>query len=221
MPTKAQIAANRANAQRSTGPRTDDGKARARQNALRHGLCSGIPTMSHETREGIQTLLDTLREEHEPVGATEEILVYKMAEHFFFGKRAACLLTEQLDWADQGSGNGPRISLLLRYHTAADRGYHKAFSELRKLQNERRLQEIGFVSQNPEGVLQPAPEAPPSEPLGPERAPSKPAGTTQPAVQLIKKVASPIAGALPGLLKMAEGDPELTDIVLQFAKEAA
>ena len=221
MPTKAQIAANRANAQRSTGPRTDDGKARARQNALRHGLCSGIPTMSHETREEIQTLLNTLREEHEPVGATEEILVYKMAEHFFFGKRASCMLTEQLDWADQGSGNGPRISLLLRYHTTADRGYHKAFSELRKLQNERRLQEIGFLSQNPEGVPQPAPEVAASEPPNPEGAPSKPAETAQPAVQPIKKLAPPIIEALPGLLKMAEDDPELTDIVLQFAKEAA
>jgi len=224
MSTKAQIAANQANAQRSTGPRTGDGKARARQNALRHGLCSGIPKMSDETHEEIDGLLATLREEHSPVGASEEILVYKMAEHFFFGIRASYLLTEQLDWADKGSDNNPKISLLLRYHTTADRGYHKAFAELRKLQNERRLQEIGFVSQNPEGVPAPeaqAPEAPSSEPPNPESAPAKPAETTPPAVQPIKIVASPIAVTLPQLLEMAEGDPELTDIVLQFAKEAA
>ena len=213
MSTAAQIAANRLNALRSTGPRTDDGKARTRQNALRHGLCSGIPRMTAETSEEIDTLLATLREEHQPVGATEEILVYKMAEHFFFGKRAGYLLTEQLDWADQGSDNGPRISLLLRYHTTADRGYHKAFAELRKLQNERRQQEIGFVPQNRET----ASEAPPAEPPNPEPVRSEPTETVQPAVQPIKKVAPAFAD----LLEMAKGDPELTDIVLQFAEGAA
>src|SRR5579864_4782431 len=204
MSTKAQIAANRANAQRSTGPRTDDGKAEIRQNALRHGLCAGIPKMTDETDEEIDTLLATLREEHQPVGASEEILVYKMAEHFFFGKRASYLLTQQFDLADRGSDNTPKISLLLRYHTTADRGYHKAFSELRKMQNERRLQEIGFVSQEPEAT----PDAPPSIPPDPGPAPTKPAETAQP----FQKVASPAAEDLPTPLEFAEGDSALTDL---------
>jgi hypothetical protein len=38
MATEKQIAANRQNAKRSTGPRTDFGKRRARRNAMRHGL---------------------------------------------------------------------------------------------------------------------------------------------------------------------------------------
>ena len=36
--SRSQVEANRANAQRSTGPRSPAGKARASQNALRHGL---------------------------------------------------------------------------------------------------------------------------------------------------------------------------------------
>ena len=38
MATAAQIEANRLNAQRSTGPKTDEGKARVRRNAVKHGM---------------------------------------------------------------------------------------------------------------------------------------------------------------------------------------
>src|SRR5208282_683535 len=38
MATAAQIEANRLNAQRSTGPKTDEGKARAKLNAITHGM---------------------------------------------------------------------------------------------------------------------------------------------------------------------------------------
>jgi len=42
MATDKQIAANRQNALRSTGPRTPLGKARSRANSLRHGLLSKV-----------------------------------------------------------------------------------------------------------------------------------------------------------------------------------
>jgi hypothetical protein len=190
MATKAQIEANRRNAQASTGPTTDAGKAKVRQNALRHGLCAGIPQMSDESEEDVQLLLDTLREEHQPVGATEEILVYKMAEHFFYGKRASYLLSEKLDWADKGDDMTRQINLFLRYHTTADRGFLKALNELRKLQKERQLQEIGSVSQNaqtqpaavpvkPAEPLPPAPIIPATAAVAPTPAPQPQIVTTQ------------------------------------------
>ena len=43
MASEKQIAANRANAQRSTGPRTAVGKMRSSRNAFRHGLSGPLP----------------------------------------------------------------------------------------------------------------------------------------------------------------------------------
>ena len=39
--SEAQLKANQENAQKSTGPRTEEGKKRARINATRHGLKAG------------------------------------------------------------------------------------------------------------------------------------------------------------------------------------
>jgi hypothetical protein len=49
-PTKAQLAGNRANAARSTGP-YEDGKVSSRFNATRHNLCSNVALQSGEDRE--------------------------------------------------------------------------------------------------------------------------------------------------------------------------
>ena len=52
MASDKQIAANRRNAMRSTGPRTRSGKARSRANSLRHGLLSKVlvdPALVNET----------------------------------------------------------------------------------------------------------------------------------------------------------------------------
>jgi hypothetical protein len=38
----ARLAANRANAQKSSGPKTLDGKGKSRLNAIKHGLCSSV-----------------------------------------------------------------------------------------------------------------------------------------------------------------------------------
>ena len=44
MPSERKIAANRSNAKKSTGPRSDAGRQASRRNALRHGLAIDIRT---------------------------------------------------------------------------------------------------------------------------------------------------------------------------------
>ena len=67
MATEKQIAANRANARRSTGPRTALGKLKSSRNAFRHGL--SIPLQSnHAGSEEIHALVKALVE-----GDTNEV----------------------------------------------------------------------------------------------------------------------------------------------------
>ena len=50
MASEKQIAANRANAKRSTGPKTAAGKLRSSRNAFRHGLSGPLPSIQQLRR---------------------------------------------------------------------------------------------------------------------------------------------------------------------------
>ena len=58
MCSDAKLTANRLNAQKSTGPRSDQGKQKSSQNSLKHGLTAGngtvISACSNLTSVGIQ-----------------------------------------------------------------------------------------------------------------------------------------------------------------------
>ena len=66
MTSDRQIAANRANAQRSTGPRTPNGKTRAAQNALKHGLTATTPVLPDEDPEAFAGLRQEVFEQYNP-----------------------------------------------------------------------------------------------------------------------------------------------------------
>ncbi|HEY1205718.1 MAG: hypothetical protein ABSH46_17000 [Bryobacteraceae bacterium] len=79
MPTKRQIAANQRNARLSTGPATEDGKARSAQNATLHGLLAREAVLPEEDASHFRDLLAALEAELQPAGALEEFLVREMA----------------------------------------------------------------------------------------------------------------------------------------------
>ena len=78
-----KLAANRRNALESTGPRTPEGRTKVRWNALRHGLLAQeavIPSgPGQEDDSELEHLLKALRDDLQPSGALEEILVEKIA----------------------------------------------------------------------------------------------------------------------------------------------
>lgn len=198
MASSAQIKANRANALKSTGPRTPEGKAAARRNALRHGLQSGMIALDEADELKFNALLDDLLEEHRPVGPTEELVFCKMVEQYWLSRRGAARLSAQTRLLEEFQ-DVPRISLICRYNTAATNGFYRALRELDRLQA-RRLKnaqpetaagqdsdqaadplaspdpEIGFVPKNAE-----TPAAPiTSTPAGPQTDPLTPIPTPNP-----------------------------------------
>ena len=69
MTTEAQVNANRANAQKSTGPRTPEGKAKVAQNALKHGLLAKQAVVAGEDTDDFDLLRDQFRAGTGPGGA--------------------------------------------------------------------------------------------------------------------------------------------------------
>ena len=71
----ARLAANRANARRSTGPRTPTGKAVSSRNATTHGLLSRQPLLADEDPAEHDDLRERLLDALSPDDAIEELLV--------------------------------------------------------------------------------------------------------------------------------------------------
>ena len=80
MATEKQIAANRRNAKKSTGPRTKQGKAISSKNALKHGLLSHKTVIPTESQAEFDLHRDHLLNELSPVGPTEAILAQRIVD---------------------------------------------------------------------------------------------------------------------------------------------
>src|ERR1017187_381671 len=78
-PTEAQINANRENAKKSTGPRTAERKSASSRNRLLHGLRANKHILLDEDPEEFLFLLDDHLDRFQPVGASEENLVLRIA----------------------------------------------------------------------------------------------------------------------------------------------
>jgi len=73
--TERQKTANQMNARRSTGPKTPEGKAVVRLNAVRHGLLAREVVLPGEDADAFEDLWNRVRADLSPVGPIEELLV--------------------------------------------------------------------------------------------------------------------------------------------------
>ena len=158
MPSDRQLAANKKNAQKSTGPKTPEGRAAVRLNGVKHGLTAATLVLPGESESDFQSLLDSFESEHLPATPTEEALVRQMTmaqwrlrrlyqvEAAFFRLRLDDTEEdiedeyEHLDAAGRlayivyrDSGSGSARENLSRIEARLERSFYKALHELQRL----------------------------------------------------------------------------------------
>ncbi len=98
MATERQIAANRLNAQRSTGPKTPEGKAVASRNPVTHGLTSHSGLLPGETLEDFSDLRARVLAELAPDSAIEIELAERIASLLWRLRRVPAFEAALLAW---------------------------------------------------------------------------------------------------------------------------
>jgi len=151
MATEKQTAANRENAQHSTGPTSQEGlEASSWVNAWRHGLAvkdhERFSLLMDENREKFDELQQRLNDEHLPTSETEVLFVRHMAQSEWLRARALRLQNDLLE--DNGKNVDPaKLAIFIRYQTTHERNFHRSVKELLTFRQQRRNTEIGFESQ--------------------------------------------------------------------------
>lgn len=203
--SEKQLAANRANALKSTGPRTPEGKARSSQNSRKHGFAAH--TIAAARRQDLREtarLKAGLLAVYRPLNSQELFAIDRLALAQQALLRAArletSLFTTCLDEAlcDPEIGRVPNLNsalgegfhgmaqksnawtLFLRYQAQAERNYRRAVDEFERLKALR-----------PELPNEPAAESQPEENTEP-RLVSLPSGSESAAPELLTGIEMPI-----------------------------
>jgi hypothetical protein len=145
MATEAQIRANRANAMKSTGPRSVEGKAASRFNALKHGLDAASVVLPGEDPAAYEFMVATYDEELQPQTPTERFHVDTMIQANWQKQRLLRVESELYGDIMRQSGattlaaalqaDTPAAKILNRVQrqlAACERDWHRANRELRR-----------------------------------------------------------------------------------------
>ena len=145
MTSEARQTANAANALLSTGPRTNDGKARSSQNARQHGLTAAHVVLAAEDREEFDELHAQLQSDVRPEGALQQILFDQLVASAWNLGRIRRMETELTSSATTYLDilNNPELTAkldrLARHQTRIERSFYRSLRELKALQTDAAL----------------------------------------------------------------------------------
>jgi len=156
MSTPAQIAANIANAQASTGPRTAEGKATSSQNGVKLGLFASRDFVRPEEQQAYADLNAELLRDLAPVGVLERNLVDEIRRAMWRLRRCGDVeanlilrlddhrgyVFDPMEAADPAAEKIQRS--VDRARAQAHRLLHKCTAELRRLQTDRQYAQEFF-----------------------------------------------------------------------------
>jgi hypothetical protein len=180
MATLKQFEANRRNSQKSTGPKTPQGKAAVSMNSLRHGLRARTVVLPGEKREEFNQLCNDLEVEWHPESRTEQFYVEQMAVSQW--KLTRMEVGEAAIFQDVEGSTTKLLHLdrLWQAEARMERSYSRAQRELERLQTSRRQPD----PQPEEPAPAPAEQAPPA-------TESPVAATAQPPAAAAAEVGQP------------------------------
>jgi hypothetical protein len=134
MSSEKQIQANRRNALKG-GPKTEEGKAKVRLNAVSHGFFSKEDLAPGEDRALLAEIREEFMKELRPVGAVETFLVELVVSSSWRLRRVinneAKHITSGADYRFDSWQN------ILRHTAALERRIYRALHELQKVQKSR------------------------------------------------------------------------------------
>jgi hypothetical protein len=107
MASEAQVVANRLNAQKSTGPRTPEGKTVVSQNAVKHGLLAKEAVVRGEDPGQFEFYRDQMLGELAPAGQMESVLAERVVSLSWRLQRAERLQTAAFDAMYEEDTTGP------------------------------------------------------------------------------------------------------------------
>ena len=184
MASEKQFEANRQNAQKSTGPKTPEGRAAVRLNGVKHGLTAETLVLKGESQADFTDLLNTYEAEHAAATPSEEALVVQLAmatwrlrrlyhqEAGFYTYRIKSLAEIGTDLKLDDAGQMARVAgwdektlyLFSRQEGRLERTFYRALHELQRLRKERQAN-LGSVCQTAStsesnDIPSPAPDPP-------------------------------------------------------------
>jgi hypothetical protein len=126
MATEAQILANRRNAQKSTGPRTSEGKAAVSQNAIQHGLLTRQNVISSESQADFDLYRERMLAELAPASPMESMLAERIVALSWRLKRTGRIQNQTIDALNADNTSSPLSklaqSLLFKNHDQSQAG---------------------------------------------------------------------------------------------------
>jgi len=164
-----RAAVNKANAQKSTGPRTEAGKQRSSLNALRHGLTGQTIVLPTEDHSAYERHSQSFLNQYHPKDATETQLVQSLIDTSWRMNRAATVETNLfslgiIEMEDRLHANHPEaeaalaMALAFREHMRAfanisinsqrlARQFERTLAQLLQIQADRRANEERQLNQ--------------------------------------------------------------------------
>ena len=146
-----KLAANRANALRSTGPRTPAGKARSRRNALKSGVLATKLLVPPEDRAYVARLHADIRAEIQPASPVEEHLVNRFVdiawrlqlivryENRGVQERLRALAANPDHRAPQPATPNAHFNTMMRCESFLNRVFHETLNRFNAIARSRRL----------------------------------------------------------------------------------